>query len=230
MPGAALSAGDADKVLDRVRKLLALADSPNVHEAAAAAGKAQALIAAHRLESVLAAEAEARDAADADPIEPEVLERSRRMRRWKTVLAAGLAEANGCLAYTRPGRGREQDLVLAGRAADRAAFHALWGWLVQTLTWLSASHGGGKGKRWHDDFRVGAALAVCERLEAAAREPTAALAPEALVRITPALAAREREVRRYAEEELHLRPGRSLRVDPEAFDAGQAAAADIELG
>lgn len=229
MPGPALSAGAQGKLLDRVRKLLALADSPNVHEAAAAAGKAQALIAAHRLEAVLAAEAAVDEAAQDDPIEQEVLETARRMRRWKTVLAAGLADANGCLAFTRPGRGRAQDLVLAGRAADRAAFHALWSWLVQTLTWLSASHGGGKGKRWHDDFRVGAALAVCERLEAAARAPAEALPPEALVRLEPALEARERAVKRYADDELRLKPGRSLRVDPAAFGAGREAGRDLEL-
>lgn len=222
--------GAQDRVLDRVRKLLALAESPNVHEAAAAAARAQALISQHRLEAVLAAEAEAAAREQADPIEQEVLETSKRLRRWKTVLAAGLAGANGCLAFTRQGRGREQDLVLAGQADDRAAFHALWGWLVQTLTWLSASHGGGKGKRWHDDFRVGAALEVVDRLEAAARAPTETLTPEALVRIEPALAARAERVQRYAEEELRLKPGRSLRVDPEAFDAGRRAGKALDLG
>ncbi|MEC8423198.1 MAG: hypothetical protein VX000_05435, partial [Myxococcota bacterium] len=152
------------------------------------------------------------------------------LRRWKTVLAAGLADANGCIAFTRPGQGRVQILMLAGQADDRAAFHAMWGWLVETLTWLSASHGGGRGKRWHDDFRVGAALAVCRRLAAAATAPTEGLSPEALVRLEPALATRAAALDRYAREELQLRKGRALRVEPAAFEAGQAAGAALDLG
>jgi len=218
-----------EKVLDRVRKLLALAESPNVHEAAAAAARAQALVTQHRLEAILAAEdaAAARDAED--PITQEVLESSKRLRRWKTVLASGLAGTNGCVAFTRPGRGRVEDLVLAGRASDRAAFHTLWAWLVQTLTWLSASHGGGKGKRWHDDFRVGAALEVVDRLEAAARAPSEALPEAALARVEPTLAARAARIERYAAEELGLRPARGLRVDLDAFEAGRHAGATLEL-
>ena len=42
-------------LLDRVRKLLALAGSPNAHEAAAAAARAQALVARHQLEAWLEA-------------------------------------------------------------------------------------------------------------------------------------------------------------------------------
>ena len=41
-------------IVDRVRKLLALAGSSNVHEAAAAAARAQELITRHRLESLCA--------------------------------------------------------------------------------------------------------------------------------------------------------------------------------
>lgn len=197
-----------------------------MHEAAAAAGKAQTLIATHRLAALLAADVPGRS----EPVGQEQLEASRRLRRWKTVLAAGLADANGCIAFTRHGEGRMQALVLVGRADDRAAFHAVWGWLVDTLTWLSASHGGGRGKRWHDDFRVGAALAVCARLAEAATAPTQDMAPEALVRLEPALASRAAALDRYAKQELRLRKGRALRVDPAAFEAGQAAGAALDLG
>ena len=48
-----------DAVLERVRKLLALATSPNLHEAAAAAAAAQALIERHRLGSLLEAQTDA---------------------------------------------------------------------------------------------------------------------------------------------------------------------------
>ena len=93
--------GPTDKVLSRVRKLLALAESPNVHEAASAAARAQELISQHRLEAVLEAEDAAATQDAADPIGQETLETSKRLRRWKTVLAGGLARANGCIAFTR---------------------------------------------------------------------------------------------------------------------------------
>ena len=222
--------GPTDKVLSRVRKLLALAESPNVHEAASAAARAQELISQHRLEAVLEAEDAAATRDAADPIGQETLETSKRLRRWKTVLAGGLARANGCIAFTRSAGGRNVALVLAGRTSDREAFHALWEWLVTTLTWLSASHGGGKGKRWHDDFRVGAALEVVQRLEAAARPEAGSIPAEALVRARTALAAQEARMEQYARAELDLRPGRSLRVDPNAYAAGRAAGSTLDLG
>ena len=53
------------QLLDRVRTLLALASSPNVHEAASAAAMAQTLIERHRLQGWL----DARNTPDCDPIE-----------------------------------------------------------------------------------------------------------------------------------------------------------------
>ncbi len=218
----------AADVLDRVRKLLALAQSPNVHEAAAAAAKAQALIAAHRLEALLAAEAAAEARAEADPIEEQVLERAKRLRRWKAVLAAGLAEVNGCIAYTRE-VGRASELVLAGRAADRAAVLAMWEGLVRQLTWLSATVGGDQDKRWHDDFRVGAAATVIDRLRACEAEAAAGLSATALEKVQPALALRHRAVTEYADQKLNLKQGRGIRVDPDAYDRGRAAGRAVAL-
>lgn len=207
-------------VLDKVRKLLALARSPNVHEAAAAAGRAQALIHQHRLASLLAAEAEA------EPVEEEEVERARRLRRWKTVLASGLAEANGCLAFVRE-HGAEQAIVLAGRASDRAAFGALWPWLVRELEWLSATHGGRQDKRWHDDFRVGASTTIVQRLRSVEQEAVAEAG--ALVQVEPALAAARAAVERYATEKLGLTQGRGVRVDPVAYRAGRLAGEAVAL-
>ena len=80
-------------LLDRVRKLLALATSPNIHEATAAAALAQTLIARHRLQTWLDADQTVAD--DPEPIEDArdtPLEASKRLRTWKTVLANALAE------------------------------------------------------------------------------------------------------------------------------------------
>ena len=214
-------------VIDRVKKLLALAGSPNVHEAAAAAARAQALITRHRLESLLLDAPEAEpdpvgDGADAP------LEVARKLRKWRVVLATELARANGCVAYTVD-LGAEQQIRIAGRAEDRAAVAALWDWLLDRIQWLSASEGAGRSRKWHEAFRIGAVDAVAERLAALQRETWEGLSAEALVRLDPALVARSRAVDRFVEEELHLGEGRAIRVDLRAWEKGQAAGRELPL-
>jgi len=211
--------------LDKVRKLLALAESGHVHEAAAAAAAAQALIERYRLAELLDATVDA----EAEPIEDEVLDAGRRRRRWKTVLASGLAGVNDCVAFTRD-LGRDKQIVLAGRAADRAAVRSLWEWLVPQLEWLSATHGAGRDKRWHDDFRIGAIEAVMNRLQQAHGEAAAEVDPGALVRLEPALAARRAAIEAWSSDRLARKPGRRLMVGADAWEAGRAAGADVALG
>jgi hypothetical protein len=214
-------------VLGRVRKLLALAGSPNVHEAASAAAAAQALVERHRLADLLSAEADVA----ADPVtdgRAAPLEAARRLRRWKIVLAAGLAEANACLAYTAAA-GDETLLLLAGRDADRAAVAAIWEWLVQRLEWLSATHGPGRSRHWHEAFRIGAAEVIVARLAAVGAEEVATLPPAALVRVEPARQARAAAVDAFAEQHLHLGRGRSLRVDGRGLARGREAGAAMGL-
>jgi hypothetical protein len=203
-------------VLARVRKLLALSESPNVHEAAAAAAAAQALIAQHRLAGVLRAETEApiTDGREAP------LESARRLRKWKIALASGLARANGCVAYTAE-QADHTELLLVGRAADRDAVQAIWDWLVQRLELLSATHGAGKSRAWHDAFRIGAAEAVVARLAATNAHEQHALPVEALVRVETAVADRNAAVDAYAASALRLKAGRALRVDANGLARGR---------
>lgn len=217
-----------DQVLERVRKLLALATSPNVHEAASAAAMAQALIARHRLESWLEAEA----AVTTDPIEDgrdAPLEVARKVRKWKVVLAGALAEANGCVSYTLR-QGREEAIVLVGRAVDRAAVLELWSWLVKRIEWLSATHGAGESRQWHDAFRVGAAVAVGERLASVAEQVRGEQEAGAMVRLDPVALAQQAALDAYVREHLRLGPGRGIRVEAAAWERGRDAAAELPLG
>jgi hypothetical protein len=218
---------DTAALLDRVRKLLALAGSSNVHEAALAASRAQALIEAHRLEGLLAAAARA----EAEPIEDgreQPLEMGRRVRKWKQRLATQLAEMNGCVAWTLGRRG-DQRLLVAGRAEDRAAVFEVWSWLVRRIEWLSATEGAGERRAWHDAFRVGAAQTIVRRMRAARLEARAALDTTALAVVEPALQARAQATRRFVEQNLRLKPGRSLRLDADGYLRGRRAGADVEL-
>ena len=214
-------------LLSRVRKLLALATSPNVHEAASAAAMAQTLIARHRLERWLDAE----DAVATDPIEDArdaPLEVARRLRKWRVLLASALADANGCVAYTL-NRGRDEAIVIVGRAADRAAIEALWSWLVKRIEWLSATHGAGQSRQWHDAFRVGVVAAVADRLATVADDVRSEQAPGALVRLDPVALAQQQALDRYVSEHLRLGRGRSVTVEAAAWQQGHEAAKKLEL-
>jgi hypothetical protein len=217
-------------MLNRVRKLLALTNSPNVHEATTAAALAQTLIARHRLETWLAAEQAAGD--DPDPIvdaRDTPLEVSKRLRTWKVVLACALAGANGCVAYTLDGHAGKA-IVLVGRARDRAAVAELWGWLVTRIEWLSATQGVGQSRAWHDAFRVGVVAAIADRLAKVAAEVRGEFTAAALVRVDPAVNAHRIALERFVAEHLQLGRGRGLRVDAAAWQQGRQAGDELDLG
>ncbi|MEX1368634.1 MAG: DUF2786 domain-containing protein [Nannocystaceae bacterium] len=219
----------APRALDRVRKLLALATSDNPHEAALAAARAQALIEAHRLQDWLDAQQTVDD--DPDPIvdaREAPLEVGRRLRKWKVVLAATLAEANGCIAYTLP-RGREQAIVLVGRSRDREAVVELWSWLVRRIEWLSATEGAGQPRQWHEAFRIGVVDTIAARLRTGTEQARGELDPTALVVVEPAIAAHRDALQRFADEHLGLTAGRGIRVDVAGWEAGQAAGGTLKL-
>ena len=214
-------------LLGRVRKLLALAESPNVHEAASAAALAQGLIDRHRLERWLNVQEEQQ----LDPIEDArdtPLDVARRQRTWKVVLATTLADANNCLAYTLD-LGAEKAIVLVGSGRDRAAVLELWTWLVKRIEWLSATHGAGRNRKWHIAFRVGVVAAVAEQLSSVAAEVRGELSPGALMRVDPAERAQREALDRYVSENLRLGRGRGLRVDAAAWQAGHEAGAVLAV-
>lgn len=215
---------DSGRIRERVEKLLALATSSNVHEAAAAAERAQRLIAEHRLEAWVAE-------TETDPItdaRDEPLEQAKRLRRWKSVLASTLAQANGCVAYTLD-LGGEKAIVLVGRARDREAVRSLWDWLVKRIEWLSASHGSGQSKKWHEAFRIGAAATIAERLAQASHQAYAAVETQALVRVDASMQAHQDELASFVEERLGLRSGRGIRVQSDAYSAGRRSARELDL-
>jgi hypothetical protein len=223
---------DSEKILDRVRKLLALATSSNVHEAANAAARAQELITRHKLQALLDARSE--DEATLSDGRDAPLEKCRKVRKWKAALASGLARANGCEAYTVSAGRKEEHLCVAGRPDDQAAVAALWAWLVKRLEWLSATHSGDGSRDWHESFRIGAADTIVERLVAVEQVERVALTTAssdaaALVRLDAALEMRAKAVATYAQAKLGLKSGRGITVRVDALEAGRAAGRKIPL-
>lgn len=110
---------DRDKLVDRVRKLLAMAKSAkeigNEAEAASFAAGAQKMMAKYKLEM---SEVEFTTMEREEPIENEYVRGTKKTReQWSELLASVVARAHYCRILVIPG---SDTIVLVGRATDRA--------------------------------------------------------------------------------------------------------------
>lgn len=235
---------DRDKLLDRIRRLLRLAESPNVHEAATAAATAQELMARHRIE---AASLEAPGAADGIvDFRDTPLESSKRLRPWKTQLADVVARANGCRIYLLE-RGKLSEIVVVGRPEDVELVRLLHAELVKRVECLTRQHGEGRDRQFCNGFRLGIVTTLGERMTLANREaahgaleggvsdaeqePQAPMTRESLALGLARLDARDRAVDRFLEETLRLGRGKSrtLKADAEGYASGRIAGHTVPL-
>lgn len=120
------------EIIDKIRKLLRLAQSANVHEAAAAAAKAQELLAKYNL------------AQENVSLEDEGLEAQRifkktrqRLENWAHILARGSADAFDCRYYHNEGAG---ETVFVGVGVDPEICGWMYGYLYKALLRLASAH------------------------------------------------------------------------------------------
>ena len=214
-----------------MHKLLALSTSSNVHEAASAAAAAQALIARHQLEDLLAADVDADD--PSDPItdgREAPLEVATRPRRFRAVLASGVAELNGGVAWSLDVDDAVA-LCFCGRASDRQIVAALFGWLAVRIEWLSATAAGSRSRSrsWHEAFRVGAAETIVARLAEGGGPAGDDVERAALVQVEPRRAARAAAVDRFVQANLRFGTGKGFSVDARGFEHGRVAGRSLPL-
>jgi hypothetical protein len=177
-----------EKIIDRVRKLLALAEGAgSEHEAASAAARATALIAEYQL-----TEAELR-VADAtlppEPIEksarlePEVPLTGRKRVAWRETIALAVAKDLGVRmhwTYTRDwsnGGRKCSDVRGFGRESSiqtwRYTCQYLWR-AIDELAEAEGTSGSQSVRAYRNAFRVGCAQRISERIWLAAKERAAA--------------------------------------------------------
>ena len=101
---------ETNPIIEKIKKLLALANSSNEHEAALAASHAQRLLSEHNLAM---ADIEAAHKPDkADKVEASV---SKTLPKWLRILSAGVSTAFDCQAVHYPSTGK---MVFIGVGAD----------------------------------------------------------------------------------------------------------------
>lgn len=166
-----------NKIVQKIAKLLALAEGQGTtpHEAAAAAAQANRLMLKHKISS------EQLDQASSDePIEYKMLHvMGRRTINWRANLAFGLANLHQCRTLTGTGY-----IKIVGRASDRQIVQYLYVYLSREVERLVREEKNRynnpsihtmldepidtrpRGKSWYDSFKKGAVQEILDRLEA----------------------------------------------------------------
>ena len=157
-------------MVDRVRKLLALANSANEHEAAAAAAQAADLMVKFEIEAAMLD-------TGCEPVvegpENEILDRGSRNRvPWKITIAGGIANSVGGQVYTHGGT-----VHVIAQPGKMATISYLYAYLVSEVDRLAnvaygrevdeceASYVSRPSARsWKNAFRLGAAGVIRSRL------------------------------------------------------------------
>jgi hypothetical protein len=121
-----------EKIIDKIRKLLALANSSNEHEAALAASHAQRLLSEHNL-AMADIETENKPQS-ADKVETNV---SKTLPKWVRHLSAGVSVAFDCQAIHYPSLGK---MTFIGIGVDVQIAAYTFSYLEQTVRKLCNSY------------------------------------------------------------------------------------------
>lgn len=153
------------KLLDRIKKLQALATSPNEAEALAAATKAEALMREHAISQM---ELDGHQLEADDPLLDQTLDIG--AAGWRAVL--GFATATFCHVYALRWKGR-RDLGLAatmqgwGRRSDLEVWHWLYDLCERYVQHEAKQYTvrGPHGRRELSAFRMGCARGIASKLD-----------------------------------------------------------------
>lgn len=178
-----------EKIIDRIKKLLSLANSTNEHEAAMAAGQAAELMLQHEIK-----EAQLCDTADEpEDVDLMSLDESGQIIHWKGSLMAGLADSMGCKMHYHKnrvyGRKASTSYNVVGQPSKVDTIRYMYSYLVGEVDRLAdvafrqehiecrkSGVPSPSARSWKNSFRLGAAHTIATRLRAQREETHAAAA------------------------------------------------------
>ena len=219
------------KIIDKIKKLLALGGSNNEHESAAAIARAQAIMETHNISAGMVAED---DEEEPGPIEDWEEPVAKAGARWRGQIVSAIARANGCHAW-RSGN----QFMIAGRADNAATTRYIVGYCIREVDRFAALKRG-NGASWINNYRLGlvdAISAAVKKERNAARERARAAASDehALVVVDNAIAKIDKETREvidwvHSRYNLGKSSRHRTRHNPGARDAGRRDGAAIYGG
>ncbi|BCS55168.1 DUF2786 domain-containing protein [Geobacter sp. SVR] len=129
-----------EAIIDKIRKLLRLANSSNEHEAALAAARAQELLAKHNLDEAELTEREIPKEAGVASVDNVV----KKPASWVYLLASAVAGAFDCKYFHSPYHGR---VSFVGVDLDHEVASFTFGYLYRTINRLAAEFMGKSQQR-----------------------------------------------------------------------------------
>jgi len=149
-----------EKILDKINKLLKLAESPNIEEATAAYEKAHKLLKEHNLHI--------EDIKEKPDIISETVGEGRRETGWKSILFTSIAESNYCSFITHKIHGCHYDsgykYVIYGREENIASTKVMYEYLCEAVERL-AKEARSIDKRFNiNSFKIGIVQNLSRRL------------------------------------------------------------------
>ncbi len=218
-----------DSIIEKVQKLLALAKSSNINEAAAATAAANKLIDQYRLsEADLSLSSEDDQIVEDDGFVYE----TGRIIPWKNSLAITLAKHYGCAMFNStiyPNGRKVSRYKLIGKKSDIQITKYMFSWLTAECNRLLEKEAYGKGKIFSQSYCQGFVSGVSQQLvqsRAAAKQEASS---SAIIKID----AREQEAVSFMNKLYNLKSSKAhsaSRIDPRAFDAGMSKGKSIHLG
>lgn len=211
-------------IIEKVRKLLALSQSSNAHEAANAAAKANALIDEYRLSVDQISDVGSEDPIIHDQADP--LYQADRVMVWRKLLALKLTRHYGCYIWNKA-TARGCFYVVAGRKSDVDVLRYMFAYISSECTRLSVREAKGKGRIYAESYRTGFVDGVMGQLAESRRQ--ASTDQTAIVKLDD----RARLAREHVTQSVPLTRGKSTtsaRTDSSAFSSGQSAGRNMHFG
>jgi hypothetical protein len=220
-----------DKMVERIKHLLALAsdDGATEAEAALAAEKAQELMLKHGIDAAQVA----MSANDAKAVGADAVRVECDVKDWAVVLASGVASSvGGRIVIHKQTRYLPGYITFICPAGTAQAASDLFGWLRVQLDLRSTTEMKDRaetwvhGRTWRRSWLEGAAYRLSGRLRERIREAEASSSAGALVCLRDAVRDKEREM--YPR--LGTYRGSNAGHDPSAFGKGQAHGGNMNIG
>src|ERR1700761_1021538 len=138
-------------IIEKIKKLLALATSDNANEAAAAAAAAQRLMTEHQIsQSALGGEAEESARRESDPL----FSSGERIPGWLNVLSAGICRQNSVFSWSTRDDTGAKCVKMIGRPSDVANARFLFAYLRSEIERLAQKHAVGGGRSYAENYRL----------------------------------------------------------------------------
>jgi hypothetical protein len=218
-----------EKIVDKIKKLLALSESSNPHEAALAAQLAAELMMKHQIDEAMIQEVQQAQKESVEEFDFEKCGGNR--KNYRGMLAAAIADFFGCQILWR-----KSDLIFVGRKSDLNATSYLFKAVLNQIEelcerfWIKVGyHTGQHGKGWKNSFRLGIISEIGRLLQTrkqSARKEIIQSDSRALVVINEL----DFQVTKFMSK-YNIRRGPSVQIHSgSGYNVGKNAAGQVNLG